>query len=157
MRRLRGVVRLPGALKVSRASSSVVFLTPLRRHGDLALLLLRLLVGAFLVWGVSDNIADAGHMREFEQFLARFGFPVPAFSARLSVWAQAAVGIAFIFGLLTRWAGIVCIVNFVVAIVMVDIHGGIRTAFPSACLVAIGLYLATHGAGRFSVDRLLES
>ncbi len=40
---------------------------------------------------------------------------------------------------------------------MVDIHSGIRGAFPSACLVLIGLYFATHGAGRFSLDRVLES
>jgi len=27
--------------------------------------------------------------------------------------------------------------------------------FPSGCLVVIGLYLATHGAGRFSIDAAL--
>ena len=39
---------------------------------------------------------------------------------------------------------------------MVDRFGGMRGIFPSGCLVVIGLYLATHGAGRFSVDAALQ-
>src|SRR5690606_8691826 len=86
-----------------------------------------------------------------------FGFPVPEIMARLSVWAQFSVGLAFITGLLTRWAGLLCTVNFIVALVMVDAAGGIRASFPSACLIAVGIYLALHGAGRFSLDHVLES
>ena len=70
----------------------------------------------------------------------------------LSVYAQLLAGVGIVFGLLTRWAGILCAVNFAVAIVMIDHLGGMRGIFPSGCLVLIGLYLATHGAGRFSVD-----
>lgn len=137
--------------------SAALLLTPLCRHGDAALLLLRVVVGAFLVWGVADNVQSAERMDEFAAFLASFGFPRPELMAPLSVWAQFGVGTAFVLGLLTRWAGVICAVNFLVAIVMVDIHSGIRGAFPSACLVLIGLYLATHGPGRFSLDRVIES
>jgi uncharacterized membrane protein YphA (DoxX/SURF4 family) len=49
------------------------------------------------------------------------------------------------------------VIVFVVAIVMVDRFGGMRGIFPSGCLVGIGLYLATHGAGRFSMDALLRA
>lgn len=142
---------------MSSRLSSLLFLTRWYRHRDAALLLMRMAIGAFLVWGVVDNITSAAQMHEFERFLARFGFPVPHLMAPLSVWAQFGVGIAFILGLLTRWAGVVCAVNFLVAIVMVDAQGGIRGAFPAACLVLIGVYLATNGAGRFSLDRLLET
>lgn len=138
------------------SAGTFIRLTPLERYADLALLLMRAAVGAFLVWGVMDNIVDAGRMREFEAFLEQFGFPAPGFLAPISVWAQCLVGLGFIAGLLTRWAGIVCAINFIVAIVMVDAHSGIRAAFPAACLVLIGLYLATHGPGRYSLDRLLE-
>jgi putative oxidoreductase len=137
--------------------SSVLLATPLYRYRDLALLLMRVVVGAFLVWGVADNVFSAEQMREFAAFLACFGFPAPELLAPLSVWAQLGVGIGFILGLLTRWAGVICAVNFLVALVMVDIQGGIRGAFPATCLVLIGIYLATNGAGRFSVDRMLES
>lgn len=137
-------------------SAHPLMLVPLRRFEDGALLLMRLVTGAFLVWGVQDNLLSAERMLEFEQFLARFGFAAPAFMARLSVWAQFFVGIAFVAGFLTRWAGIVCAMNFIIAIVMVDAHGGIRASFPSACLVVIGLYLACRGAGRISVDHVFE-
>jgi putative oxidoreductase len=135
-------------------ATDILTLSPLRKHDDLALLALRLMVGAFLIWGVWDNIESPARMAEFETFLARHGFPYPGFMAPLSVWAQFLCGAGFVLGLLTRWAGLVCAINFVVAILMVDMHQGIRGAFPSACLVLIGLYLATHGPGRFAVDSL---
>ena len=134
----------------------LIFLSPLKRFSDLALLLLRLMVGAFLVWGVWDNITSAAHMAEFVAFLRKFGFPAPELLAPLSVWAQFSVGLAFILGLFTRWAGIVCAINFVLAIAMVDRLGGVRGSFASACLVCIGLYLAAHGPGRFGLDRSFE-
>jgi putative oxidoreductase len=136
---------------------TLILLTPLHRHADCGLLLLRLLVGAFLVWGVWDNIISQERMGEFEAFLRQFGFTAPHIMAPLSVWAQFLVGLGFITGLLARWAGILCAINFLVALVMVDAAGGIRGAFPSACLVAIGIYLTLHGAGRYSLDHWLKS
>lgn len=133
----------------------IVYLHGAARFGDGALLALRIMVGAFLVWGVWDNIVSAERMQEFVEFLQKFAFPAPEFMARLSVWVQFLVGLSFIAGFLTRWAGIFCMINFIVAIAMVDRFAGVRGAFASACLVAIGLYLATYGAGRFSVDSLL--
>lgn len=130
-------------------------LAPLHRFEDHSLLLMRVVTGAFLVWGVQDNLFSAERMHEFEQFLARSGFIAPALMARLSVWAQLVVGVAFVAGFLTRWAGFVCAVHFIVAIAMVDAQGGIRASFPSACLVVIGIHLACRGAGRISVDHVL--
>lgn len=133
----------------------IVYLEGAQRFSDSALLALRIMVGAFLVWGVWDNIISADRMREFVDFLSKFNFPLPEVMARLSVWAQFLIGLSFITGLLTRWAGILCIINFIVAIWMVDRFAGVRGAFASACLVAIGLYLATYGAGRFSLDSFI--
>lgn len=130
----------------------VFLLSGAARYSDGALLLMRLLVGAFLVWGVWDNVSSNAHMQEFVTFLQKFGFPAPEVAARISVWAQLLVGLCFIAGFMTRWAGLVCVVNFAVAIAMVDRLAGIRPSFASACLVVIGLYLATHGPGRYSVD-----
>jgi putative oxidoreductase len=135
----------------------LLFLSPAQRLGDFALLLLRVFVGLFLVWGVWDNVTDPARMREFVEFLRKFHFPSPELLAPLSVYTQLLVGVGFVLGLLTRWAGILCVINFVVAIVMVDRFGGMRGVFPSGCLVAIGFYLATHGAGRFSLDSALKA
>jgi putative oxidoreductase len=135
----------------------LAFLNSAQRLGDLALLLLRLFVGLFLIWGVWDNVTSAERMHEFVEFLRKFKFSSPEILARVSVYAQLLVGIGFVLGLFTRWAGIVCAINFIIAIAMVDRFGGMRGVFPSGCLVAIGLYLATHGAGRFSVDEALRA
>jgi len=60
----------------------IVFLTGAERYGDLALLVLRVFVGAFLVWGVWDNIVSAERMDEFVAFLEQFGFVAPELMAR---------------------------------------------------------------------------
>lgn len=134
----------------------LVFLPVLARFGDISLLALRIVVGAFLIYGVWDNLVSPARMAELVGFLAKFGFPVPEFMAPLSVWAQFLCGVAFVLGLLTRWAGLICAFNFVVAIAMVDHHAGIRGSFPAAALVMIGLYLAAHGGGSFSMDPRIE-
>lgn len=127
-------------------------LDPLARGADAALLAMRLGVGGFLVWGVWDNITSAEHMQKFVAFLKQFGFPYPELLAPFDVWVQFAIGVMFVLGLLTRWTGLLCAMNFVVAIAMVDHHAGFRAAFPSICLVLIGLVLATHGSGRYALD-----
>lgn len=124
---------------------------------DAALLAFRILIGSFLIWGVWDNIISAERMAEFARFLGQHGFPNPQLMAPLSVWAQFICGICFIFGIATRWAGLVCAFNFIVAIVMVDGAAGIRAAFPAATLVAFGIYIAARGGGKFGLDALIRS
>ena len=139
-------------MKLSRA----ITLEPLAAGTDLAFLALRLATGAFLVWGVWDNITSAEHMATFVGFLRQHGFPAPELLAPFDVWLQFAIGVAFILGLGTRWAGLACAANFAVAIVMVDHLQGWRGSFGSQCLVGVGLVLATHGPGRFAVDRMVR-
>ena len=123
---------------------------------DYAPIFIRLFAGVFLIYMAHDNVFSWARMLEFEKFLRQFGFPLPLVSAVISVACQFTAGILFILGAFTRWAGIVCAVNFVVAIVMVDRFQGIRGSFASAYLVMIGLYLAAHGAGRLALDPLLK-
>lgn len=134
-----------------------LYLSGAQRFSDFALLLLRAFVGVFLIWGVWDNLTEPARMQEFVEFLRKHHFTSPDLLAPASVYAQLLIGVAFILGLLTRWAGILCIVNFVIAIVMVHRFEGLRASFPSGCLIAIGLYLATHGAGRLSMDSALKA
>jgi putative oxidoreductase len=134
-----------------------LFLSSAQRFGDFMLLLLRIFVGLFLVWNVWDNVTSARGMHELQEFLAQHGFAAPALLAPLSAYVQLLAGIGFVLGLFTRWAGILCALTFIVAVVMVDHHGGMRGIFPSGCLVVIGLYLATHGAGRYSVDAAMRA
>lgn len=129
-----------------------LYLSEAKRFDDAALLLMRVVIGTFLVWGVQDNVLHAEHMDAFVGFLGKFGFPAPELMAPLSVWVQLIVGVCFVLGLLTRWAGVLCVINFIVAVAMVDRFDGIRGSIASVCLILIGVYLATHGAGRYSLD-----
>jgi putative oxidoreductase len=136
--------------------SDLVTLAPLARGADAALLLTRASVGAFLVWGVWDNITSAEHMQKFATFLQQFGFVQPQLMAPVGVAVQFICGVAFVLGLATRWAGLLCALNFVIAIVMVDQHAGLRASYPAWSLVVIGLLLATVGPGRYALDAVLE-
>lgn len=129
-----------------------LLLTPLARFGDLGLLLLRLVTGAFLIYQSHDNIISSARMDEFVAFLTRFGFPSPDLLAPLCVWAQFLCGIAFLFGLLTRWAGLVTTFVFAIAVYMVHWPQGFPGWWPALILVFLGLLFATEGPGRYSVD-----
>src|SRR5688572_11529274 len=97
-----------------------LFLSQAQPFSDFALLLLRIFVGLFLIWGVWDNVSSPERMQEFVAFLEKHRFASPRILAPLSVYVQLAIGVAFVLGLVTRWAGILCVITFVVAIVMVD-------------------------------------
>jgi putative oxidoreductase len=135
--------------------ADVARLDPLARGTDAALLVTRVCVGAFLVWGVWDNITDPEDMQKFAAFLKQFGFPWPQVMAPFDVAVQFLCGLLVFAGLLTRWAGLLCALNFAIAIAMVDRHAGIRASFPALSLILIGLLLATCGPGKLSLDALL--
>lgn len=135
---------------------SLLFLPALGKFSDLGLLGLRVLTGAFLVYGVMDNVTSAAHMAEFEAFLTANGFAMPELMAPLSVYAQLICGTLFVLGLLTRWAGLVIAFNFVVGVVMVHWAQDFRGWWPAIALVFIGLQFAATGGGRYSLDRLFS-
>ena len=132
----------------------------LSRLADATLLLLRLYLGGFLIWGVWDNIVSPERMAEFAGFLTAIGSPMPDLAAPVSVWAQFLVGALLIPGFLTRWAGLLLALNFLVAVALIGTTEGLfadvtRELFgPMMCVLA-GLILATHGPGRFSLDARL--
>ena len=137
-------------------SRDLLLLPALARFGDLALLLLRWVTGAFLVWQSHDNILSAARMDEFEAFLRKFNFILPELMAPLCVWAQFLCGLAFILGFATRWAGLVTAFTFVVAVWMVHWPQDFPGWWPALILVFLGLLFATRGGGRYSLDRLIE-
>jgi putative oxidoreductase len=133
-----------------------MFLSTLKRYNSAGVLLLRVVVGAFLIWGAWGAAIHPQRLRELAEFLARFGFPVAHLMARLSTYAQLLAGGGFVTGLFTRWAGVLCAMNSCVSLAMVDRFTGVGGAFPTICLSAIGVFLALHGAGRFGLDAIFE-
>lgn len=135
----------------------LLLLTRLRSLDRLALAALRVFVGAFMIYGVWDNIVDPARMTEFVGFLTSIKCPMPELAAPLSVWAQFIVGVLLIPGLMTRWAGLVLAFNFIVAVLLLGPTGAtFRDLFPPAILIFVGAVFATAGAGMLSVDDTLE-
>ena len=132
----------------------LLFLPGNAAYADLGLLLLRCATGAFLVYQSQDNVFSAARMGEFAKVLGAFHFVYPEILAPLSVYAQFAAGIAFILGLVTRWAGLVMAFNFVVAVWMVHWHDPVPGIWPAAILIFLGLYFGLRGSGRYGLDAL---
>ncbi|MBX3562241.1 MAG: DoxX family protein [Sphingomonas sp.] len=129
-----------------------LFLTPATRFGDHALLALRWLTGAFLVWEMWFNISNPATMARVVDYFAANGFAWPHFFGPLSAWAQFLIGIALILGLATRWAGLALAFNFVVGMVMVHLDDTFRQQWPALALLFTGLLLAAWGGGRYALD-----
>jgi putative oxidoreductase len=131
-------------------------LDALGRLTPAALLALRLYLGWFLIVGVWDNISSAERMAEFEAFLSSLNCPAPPVAAPLSVWVQFIVGVTLIPGLLTRIAGMLLAVNFIVAVALIAPTGANeRDLFPPAILIFVGLVLVAYGPGAWSLDHFL--
>lgn len=136
---------------------SSLFLDGLERFSSVGMLFLRVLTGAFLIYGVIDNVVSGERMDEFSTFLAANRFPAPALMAPLSVYVQLVCGVALVLGFLTRWTGIVVAVHFVVAVVMVHWSQDFRGWWPAIVLVGIGVQFALTGAGNLSLDALIAN
>ena len=134
----------------------ILFLTPLARYGDIGLLLLRWVTGAFLVYQSHDNIISAERMQVFVEFCRKFGIPNPELMAPVSVYWQMISGVCFILGLLTRWNGVITVVNFTVACAFVHWSLDFPGWWPALILVFLGLYFALRGAGSLSLDAVIE-
>ena len=119
-------------------------------------MLIRAIVGWHLVYGTQDNVFSYARMLEFRDFLARHDFPFPLACAFLSAYAQFICGILFIFGLFTRPAAFVMVINFTVAIAIV--HRGQPYASNDRALFMLfgAAFLFIHGAGKPSVDAMLR-
>jgi putative oxidoreductase len=117
---------------------------------------LRLLIGVFIIYGVSDNIFSWAHMVQFEKFLAARGVPYPLLSAHLSAYVQFICGLSILFGAFVRLTSIPFIINFIAAIVIAHLGHSFQQMFPALMMIAAGLFFLFHGAGPLSVDAALE-
>ena len=123
------------------------------RNRDWGIFLLRLFIGSRLVYGVLDNVVSWEHMLKFRDFLKQFHFPFPLFCAVASVYLQLVAGIMIVTGLGIRFAAILMIINFIVALIMVHRNDPIETmTVPLAILFASVLFLF-QGAGRISIGK----
>jgi putative oxidoreductase len=128
-----------------------------KKNPDYAALFLRLLIGVFIVYGVQDNVFSYAHMQEFAAFLRQRNVPLPLFSAFLSAYTQLVCGIMILLGAWIRLAAIPFITNFIAAVLIAHLDDTFRGMFPALVMIAAGFFFLFHGAGKLSVDELLEN
>lgn len=132
---------------------SLAFLDKYKEYGPI---FIRLIIGFHLIYGVQDNIFSSERMHEFAEFMRVRGVPFPLFSAFLSVYAQFICGILFILGALTRYAAVVMVINFIAAILIAHRADPYPRMFPALMMLFAALFFLIHGAGKLSIDDLLE-
>ena len=125
-------------------------------YREYGVIFVRLIVGFHLIYGTQDNVFSYARMEEFAGFLSVRGVPFPLVSAFLSAYAQFICGILFIVGLKTRYAALVMIINFIAALVIAHIGDAYPNMFPALMMLAAACFFLVHGAGKVSVDSLLE-
>lgn len=123
------------------------------------ILLLRVFVGTRLFYGVIDNVLSWERMIEFSSFLEANQFPFPIISAIISVYVQLIGAIFILLGYKIRFASMLLIINFLVALLFVHIRANdtIELMTPALAMLFGCLTLLFTGADRISLEIYLGS
>jgi putative oxidoreductase len=131
-------------------------LKSLDRYKDYSAIFIRLIVGAFIIWGVQDNILSTERMLEFRDFLAERGVAYPLFAAHLSAYTQFICGLSILLGAFVRLTSVPFIINFIAALLIAHRNDTFQRMFPALMMLAAGFFFLFHEAGKLSVDEWLE-
>jgi putative oxidoreductase len=120
--------------------------------GDLGLLVLRVFAGLSLALAHGWDKVPPGEM--FVKGVASLGFPAEA--AWLTMVTEFVGGLALAAGFATRPAALAMMVNFWVAGFMMHANDPYLTKELALMFLAVATMFVCVGAGRFSVDRMLQ-
>lgn len=130
-------------------------LRKLKKYSDSGLTILRIIVAiVFLVHGFLKLFDVSGT----KEFFFSLGVPLPLFFVFLVGIAELLIGIALIFGILTRYIGLVIASEMMVATLIYHVRNGFLVSNPgvgyefSLVLFAIGVMFLFQGAGKYSLD-----
>jgi putative oxidoreductase len=115
----------------------------------------RVAFGCWLIYGTQDNVFSHERMVEFQQFIARNGFPYATAGAYVSAYAQFICGILYVVGAVTRPAAAVMAINFLFALGIAHRQTPLGADWPPIGMLAVALFLLFHGPGAVSVDAWL--
>lgn len=127
-----------------------------RRRTDVALLILRVVVGIVFVAHGAQKLFVWGHAGTAGAF-AQMGLPMPAVAAFYATWVELLGGIALIPGIVTRIAAVLLAIDMLGAIVFVHMKNGFflpNGAEHALTLLAAAVALAIGGPGAWALDDL---
>ncbi|WP_299211388.1 DoxX family protein [uncultured Aquimarina sp.] len=125
----------------------------IKKYADVCI---RLPIGFHLIYGVQDNIFSWDDMLGFREFLESHGFPFPLIAAHISVYAQFICGALFILGYKTRYAALVMVCNFIIAIIAVHLNDPYFNKFPAIMMLFGSFYMLLHGDGYYTIKVLMN-
>ena len=133
------------------------YVTVMSGQSSIGILVLRLAMGFILLLAGISKVFYQGFPAVIDNF-TKWAIPVPQILGPFIGLLELIGGIGLIVGLFTRILGVMFTIEFIVAAYTqwVTIGGGFRGARLDLMLLAGALVLATHGAGRYSVDRLIQ-
>ena len=133
-------------------------MTPNSRNTDLALMLLRIVVGVvFLMHGYQKYFVMG--IPGVEGFFTHVGAPAPQITAYVVATVELVCGALLILGAFTRLVVVPLVIDIATAIALVHIHNGFFVPMGvefAMTLMTAGIVLALAGGGVASVDRMLR-
>lgn len=126
---------------------------------QVGIFLLRVFIGGRLLYGVIDNVLSWERMLEFSNFLLANNFPFPTISAVVSVYVQLIGAIFILLGFKIRYASLLLIFNFLVALIFVHLRANdtIERMTPALAMLFGCLTFLFTGSERISLDHYLKS
>lgn len=125
------------------------FIASLSSLGDLALCLLRIILGIVLIYHGYGKITHGFAIG----FFAHIGFPIPAVIGVFITLLELIGGICLIIGLFTRYLGVLYTIEFIVAWLVIIGSRGWGGSEREVLIIFVSFVLATLGSGRWSIDK----
>ncbi len=124
---------------------------------DGLLLLGRILLSSLFLWSGWGKLMAADAT---QAYFGKLGLPIPELAWAVALFVELAIGLALLFGLFTRAAGLIlaawCIATAVAAHTGFGDRGQEINFMKNVVMAGGMLYVVAFGAGAFSLDALLR-
>jgi putative oxidoreductase len=120
---------------------------------DVALVLVRIVTGALLVWHGASKVFDG--FGPLMDTLATRGWPAPALQAVMASYIEFAGGVLLIVGLFTRPTALAVMVLFTIITFVFHADDPFKVQEKAFLFLLLGTYLFLVGPGKFSIDSRL--
>ena len=122
---------------------------------DLSLLVMRICTGGIIFWAGCLKVFVFGFSGT-TAFFAKSGIFWPEVTAPFILLLEFFGGGAILLGLFTRYLGLIFAIEHVVAFFIFSMGLGYLGFRINFALFAFGILMAAHGAGKYSLDRMLK-